>query len=75
MTMDWIDEEKHRRDQGLKRPLSQWQHEAVNARHSGTTMQHCFRCGSATGRCEEDAIYGESEEGPYCEDCWNETEH
>jgi hypothetical protein len=44
------------------------EHERINAREWPGTRQLCARCGEATGRCEEDAIYA-GEYGPLCEIC------
>lgn len=68
--MDWIDEEKRRRDQGINTPLLPGQHEAVNARYSGCTLEHCCECGSPTGRAGrgDDSIYI-GDYGPLCKTC------
>jgi len=70
--MDWIDEEKKRRDSGYKRPLSQTEHQAVNARYPGETLEHCYDCGEPTGNAGkgEDSLYIGDNDGPYCGDCW-----
>ena len=73
--MDWIDEEKKRRDQGINRALTQSQHAAVNARYPGTTVEYCCVCGEPTGMAgeHEDSFYTE-EDGPFCWDCYPEKE-
>lgn len=68
--MDWIDEEKQRREQGINEPLLPSQHEAVNARYPGCTLEHCCECDALTGRAGpgEDSIYF-GDLGPLCEEC------
>ena len=72
--MDWIDKVKQERESGRKRALTQSQHNAVNDRYPGLTLEHCFRCGAATGRAgpAEDSIYCEccDPDGPWCEECY-----
>ena len=72
--MDWIDEEKKRRDQGINRPLLQSQHWAVNARYPGCTLEYCCECDHPTGGAGkgEDSNYGEDGDGPYCWGCFKE---
>jgi hypothetical protein len=76
MMMDWIDEEKERRQRGIRRPLLQSEHEAVNARYPGCTLEYCSECGNPTGRAGryDDSIFldasdGSGEYGPLCTDC------
>lgn len=67
--MDEIDKERARREAGERRPLTQSQHAAVNARYPGTTLEMCIECGEATGKAGrgEDSLYcGVCDEGPYC---------
>lgn len=78
MTTDWIDEEAQRRAQGENRALTQSQHEAVNARYPGCTLEECCECDEPTGRAGkgEDSIYcDECEEGPFCSECWAKHPH
>jgi len=49
---------------------SQSEHEAINRREYPGTRQLCERCGEPTERCEEDAIYTDSGEGPMCVGCY-----
>ena len=72
--MDWIDQEKERRDSGVNRALTQDQHAAVNARYDGCTREHCCECGEETGRAGpmEDSLFNDDGEGPFCEACWKE---
>jgi len=72
--MDWIDEEKHRRDNGIHRALSQSQHAAVNARYNGCTLEYCCECGEPTGRAgaHDDSLYLDDGAGPFCEECYLE---
>ena len=50
---------------------SQSEHEAINRREYPGTRQLCERCGEPTERCEEDAIYTDSGEGPLCVGCYD----
>ena len=56
---------------GIKRALSQSEHEKWNSFNYPGTLQLCEKCESPTGRCEEDSIFLD-EIGPICEDCYNE---
>lgn len=57
---------------GVRKPLTQSEHEAWNASHYPGTRQLCFECGEPTGRCEEDEIICEvCEAGPFCEECYS----
>lgn len=71
--MDWIDEEYQRRQQGIRRPLDQGQHRAVNARYEGCTLEYCCKCEAATGFAGpgDDSLYTE-DDGPFCRDCFRE---
>lgn len=73
---DWIDEEKKRRDKGINRPLLPSEHEAVNGRYPGTTLEYCCECGQPTGRAGrgEDSLFTEDDDGPFCWKCWPEKE-
>lgn len=53
---------------GVRRALSQSEHEAWNASHYPGTRQLCVECEEPTGRCEEDSIY-DGDRGPLCEEC------
>jgi hypothetical protein len=57
---------------GCSGALSQDQHSYWNSREPGLTREHCFICGTETGRAgkSEDSIYDEDDAGPYCEDCY-----
>ena len=57
---------------GYRHAMTQDAHERWNAMHCPGTRQLCCKCEEPTGRCEEDSIYGEEGDGPYCEDCWKE---
>lgn len=72
---DWIDEEKDRRDVGIRRPLDQGQHAAVNARYPGCTLEYCCECGEPTGRAGrgEGSLYVD-DAGSFCEICHKEAE-
>ena len=71
---DWIDEEHTRRMSGIHRGLLPSQHEAVNSRYPGCTLEYCFKCGEATGKAGagDDSIFDDNGEGPYCWGCWKE---
>lgn len=76
--MRWMDQEKQRRDQGVTRPLTQSQHEAINAVYPGLTLERCADCDEPTGRCEEDDMYcPDCDAGPLCGGCyqWHMQEH
>lgn len=58
---------------GRRRPLTQSEHHAWNAREYPGTRQLCSECGEPTGRCEDDSLFmddDEDEQNPVCEDCW-----
>ena len=59
--------ERHGRP-GVRRALSQDEHERINAEEYPGTRQLCFSCGGATGRTVEDAIL-DQEGNPLCEEC------
>ena len=69
---DWIDREYAQRKQGVNRPLLYSEHEAVNARYPGCTLEYCCECGSATGRAgkHDDSLFTDDGDGPYCHECW-----
>lgn len=73
--MDWVDEERNQRDNGINRALTQSQHAAVNGRYPGTTLEYCCVCGTPTGMAgkSEDSLYTE-DDGPFCWDCFPEKE-
>lgn len=70
--MDWIDEEKERRQHGVNRPLLQSEHAEVNARYPGCTLEYCCECGKATGRAGrcDDSLFID-DDGPYCKECFD----
>ncbi len=72
---DWIDQEYRRRRMAIITPLFPSEHDAVNARYPGTTLEYCFVCGEPTGRAGkgDDSLYDEDDEGPYCPGCWHEA--
>ncbi len=75
---DWIEQEMERRREGQGRPLTQSEHEAINSRHPGETLEYCALCDEATGRAGrgEDSIFcDECEDGPFCTDCWADHPH
>ena len=74
--MDWIDHIKKERDNGIIRSLDQSQHQAVNARYPGTTLEYCCECGEPTGNAGagEDSNYTEDGAGPFCWECFPEKD-
>lgn len=56
---------------GIPRALDQDSHAAVNARYPGCTLEHCCKCGEATGAAGpgDGSIYAEDGSGPYCATC------
>ncbi len=72
IVMDWIDQEAEKRRHGIRTPLLPSQHQAVNDRYPGCTLEYCSVCGKATGRAGkgEDSLFGNDGDGPYCYDCW-----
>ena len=59
---------------GQRKALSQNEHAAWNAITSPGTLQLCDTCGDTTGRCEEDAIYLDSGDGPLCQECFHNSD-
>lgn len=63
---------------GVRRALTQAEHERWNASNYPGTLQLCCLCRQPTGRCEEDSIYvdaapdGNSWVGPLCEECYRD---
>lgn len=54
--------------EGIRKPLSQAEHDAWNNHNYPGTLQLCDLCEEPTGRCEEDSI--ENEDGYIvCPDC------
>lgn len=58
---------------GVRRALTQSEHEHWNANNYPGTRQLCSRCDEPTSRCEEDSIY-KGDEGPLCEECGHEQD-
>lgn len=56
MKRDWIEAERIARQRGKIRPLEQSEHDAVNARYPGCTLQYCESCGEPTGKSDGEAI-------------------
>ena len=53
---------------------TQKEHEQYNRLHYPGTRQLCVQCSEPTERCEEDAIYLDSGEGPLCPECYHVKE-
>lgn len=51
--MDWIDQIRAERLAGWNRPLTQAQHNAVNARYPGLTIKHCPACDAEIDDCKD----------------------
>jgi len=58
---------------GRRHAMHQDAHERWNASHYPGTRQVCSKCGEATGRCEEDAMWSDDGE-PFCETCYSPNE-
>ena len=73
MIPNWIDEEYGRRMHGVNRALMQHQHDRVNARYPGATLEYCIDCGGLTDRAgkHDDSLYFEDDDGPYCHPCYS----
>ena len=71
--MDWIDDEYTRRRSCINHPLLPSQHEAVNARYPGCTLEYCCQCDTPTGRAgrADDSLFTDDGDGPYCKECWD----
>jgi hypothetical protein len=72
MTLNRATEIARERSLGIRRPLTQTEHEEVNARYPGLTEEHCVECDAATGRAgaADDSLFTEDGHGPLCETCW-----
>ena len=57
---------------GYRHAIGQDEHARWNAAHYPGTRQLCYKCESPTGRCEDDSLFGEDGEGPFCPECWRE---
>ena len=55
---------------GYRHAMYQDEHEKWNANHYPGTRQLCTICGVPTGRCEDDSLYIDDEDGPLCKECW-----
>lgn len=69
--LDWRDRIAADYAAGRTHCLTPDQHEAVNSRHPGATLERCSLCDEFTGRAGrgEDSIYLEDDTGPFCEEC------
>lgn len=54
---------------GIRRPMTQSEHEKWNVCNYPGTRQICISCDSPTGLCEEDGLFSD-ENGPFCEECY-----
>ena len=60
---------------GVRRPLTQSEHERWNANNYPGTRQLCVMCDQPTDRCEEDELrIDELDLGPLCERCYGDPE-
>lgn len=57
---------------GVRRALSQKEHEQWNAHEYPGTRQLCSICNEPTDRCEDDTLWVDDQ--PVCEACWQEQE-
>lgn len=57
---------------GIRKAMDQCAHLKWNSFNYPGTLQLCIKCEEPTGKCEDDSIYDENENGPFCEDCINE---
>lgn len=60
---------------GIRKPMTQAEHERWNACNYPGTLQLCDVCEQPSGRCEEDSLYHENADGsvsvgPLCPDCY-----
>lgn len=55
---------------GRRHAMSQLDHNNWNRNNYPGTLQLCSKCGSSTGRCEDDTLCLEDGE-PLCEECWD----
>lgn len=53
---------------------SQAEHAQINVREFPGTRQLCVKCGEPTERCEEDALYANNGDGPFCQDCCTQVD-
>jgi hypothetical protein len=51
--------------------ITQTEHAVINAKEYPGTRQLCIICNQPTERCEEDALYDDNDEGPLCEQCYD----
>lgn len=69
---DWIDGIRDERQHGTRRPLTQAQHNAVNARYPGCTVKSCAWCGAPIDDeeryCSRDCIVAAGAEAEEDED-------
>ena len=79
--MDWIDKIEQERKCNIRSPLLQSEHETVNTRYPGCTLEYCSECGEPTGRAGRgddsifaEAINGSKEYGPLCTNCRDDLE-
>lgn len=56
---------------GIRRAMSQSEHEAWNSRNYPGTLQLCCECWQPTGRCEDDSLCDE-DGNAFCEACITE---
>lgn len=55
---------------GIKRAMTQCEHERWNASNYPGTKQLCANCNEPTGTCEEDSRSDDNGNGPLCLDCY-----
>lgn len=60
---------------GKRHAMYQDEHSAWNEKNYPGTRQLCAQCDSPTGRCEDDSLFTDEGDGPFCPECWTERHH
>lgn len=74
--MDWIDKEYINRKNGRRRMLYPSEHDAVNSRYPGCTLEYCCKCDRPTGNAGkvDGSLYTDAD-GPFCYQCFYSIEN
>ena len=59
---------------GHRHAMYQSEHEKWNAHNYPGTRQLCVECDQPTGRCEDDSLFTDNGDGPFCPECWSDKE-
>ena len=59
---------------GHRHAMYQSEHEKWNAHNYPGTRQLCVECDQPTGRCEDDSLFTDNGNGPFCPECWSDKE-